>query len=106
VFASSAFAQPALVSISIEPAHPFVKHRDGEKGLNFDFAVRNDGKESERLHEIEVQVLDASGRLALKKTVNSDGLRPGMELVAPSLLAPGKLRSIQSVLLSISRCFP
>ena len=91
---SSLLAQSAPVSISVEPAHPLIEHRDAEQRLNFDFALRNDSKETVRLIEVEMQVLDAAGRLALKKTVNSDGLRPGIEAVAPSLVGPGKVTDI------------
>ena len=88
------FGQATPIFVSIEPAHPVVEHRDGEQRLNFDFAVRNEGKESVRLIEVEVEILDATGRIAMKKTVNSDGLRPGIELVARSLLGPGTVTDL------------
>jgi hypothetical protein len=46
------------------------------------------------LTEVEMQVLDTAGRLALKKTVNSDGLRPGIEAVAPTVVGHGEVTDI------------
>jgi hypothetical protein len=90
----SLLAQSAPVAVSLQPAHPLIEHRDSEQRLNFDFALRNNSKESVRLTEVEMQAFDASGHLALKKTVNSDGLRPGIEAVAPSIVGPAEVTDI------------
>jgi hypothetical protein len=36
---SSLVAQSAPVSLSLQPAHPLIEHRDAEQRLNFDFAL-------------------------------------------------------------------
>ena len=76
------------VTIAISPEIPLIEHRDHEMRLNFDLAVTNHARSTWRLTEIELSVFDSADRLVMRKTVNSDGLAPGVEVVAPPLLKP------------------
>jgi len=82
-------AEPEL-SINVFPETPLIERRDHQQLLNFDLAIANRGKSTLRLTEIEVSVLDEGDHLVLRKTVNSDGFAPGIEIAAPALLAPGQ----------------
>jgi murein DD-endopeptidase MepM/ murein hydrolase activator NlpD len=82
------------ILISAEPVVPLIEHRDGSKLLEFDFAVRNDRPDTLRLTEIELSIYDANGELATRKSVNSNGLRPGIEVVAPAILHPGEVMDV------------
>ena len=94
------------MSINVEPAHPWIEIRDGEQRLNFDFSLRNQTHDSLRIAAIEMEAFDASGHLALKKTVNSDGLRPGIDVVAPELLGVGQTTDIFNPFFSIADGVP
>jgi murein DD-endopeptidase MepM/ murein hydrolase activator NlpD len=76
------------VTIAVSPDVPLIEHRDHEQRLNFDLAVTNHTHSTWRLTEIELSVFDSADRLVMRKTVNSDGLAPGVEIVAPPLLKP------------------
>jgi hypothetical protein len=98
-----AFFLPKLVAqaksavelkVTVEPTSPLIEHRDGKQLLNFDFAVSNRGKSKLRLAEIEVSAFDSTGHLVLRKTVNSNGFAPGIDIVAEPLLAPGETEDI------------
>lgn len=76
------------VTIAVSPEAPLIEHRDHEQRLNFDLAVINHTRSTWRLTEIELSVFDSANRLVTRKTVNSDGLAPGVEVVAPPVLKP------------------
>lgn len=78
------------VTIGALPEVPLIEHHDHQQLLNFDLTVSNHGKSTLRLSEIELSVFDSANRLVVRKTVNSDGLAPGVEIVAPPLLTPGE----------------
>ena len=78
------------VEVTVLPRQPFIERRDCLQLLNFDLAVKNAGKDRLRLSEIELSVYDSNNHLAVRKTVNSDGLKPGIEVVAPPMLTPGE----------------
>lgn len=84
----------AELTVTVEPASPLIEHRDGRQLLNFDLAVSNRGKSTLRLAEIELSVFDSAGHLVVRKTVNSNGLAPGIDIVAKPLLAPGETEDI------------
>jgi murein DD-endopeptidase MepM/ murein hydrolase activator NlpD len=94
--------QNAEVSISAAPEVPLIEHRDRQQLLNFDLTVSNHGKSTWRLTEIEVSVFDGSDRLVVRRTVNSDGLAPGIEIVAPPLLTPGEVLDVFNPFYSFS----
>lgn len=98
-------AQERSVTIAVEPLLPLIECRDNQQLLNFDFALHNGGNATLRLREIEVVAFDQSGAVTLKKTVNSNGLRPGIE-VSLGLLHPRRdLRHLQPILLLQIRCW-
>lgn len=86
--------QNAEVTVSAAPEIPLIEHRQHQQLLNFDLVVSNRGKSTWRLTEIELSVFDSEDRLVTRRTVNSDGLAPGIEIVAPPLLAPGETMDV------------
>lgn len=98
--------QNAEVTVSVAPQVPLIERRDHRQLLNFDFTVSNRGKSTWRLTEIEVSVWDAADRLVVRKTVNSDGLASGIEIVAPTLLMPGEVLDIFNPFYSFSEDVP
>jgi murein DD-endopeptidase MepM/ murein hydrolase activator NlpD len=90
------------VTVSALPEVPLIEHRDHEQLLNFDLTVSNHGKSTLRLSEIELSVFDSAGRLVVRKTVNSDGLAPGVEIVARPLLTSGGTMDIFNPFYSFS----
>ena len=87
-------AQNAQVTVSAAPEVPLIEHRDHQQLLNFDLVVSNHGKSTWRLTEIELSVYDSENRLVVRRTVNSDGLAPGIEIVARPLLAPAETMDV------------
>jgi murein DD-endopeptidase MepM/ murein hydrolase activator NlpD len=86
--------QHAEVNVSTAPEVPLIERRDHQQLLNFDLTVSNHGNSTWRLTEIELSVFDTADRLVTCRTVNSDGLAPGIEIVAPPLLTPGEVRDV------------
>ena len=94
--------QNAEVTVSPAPEVPLIEHRDHQQLLNFDLSVSNHGKSTWHLTEIELSVFDAADRLVMRRTVNSDGLAPGIEIVAPPLLRPGEVLDVFNPFYSFS----
>jgi murein DD-endopeptidase MepM/ murein hydrolase activator NlpD len=99
---SSAQILNAEVTVSAAPEIPLIENRDHQQLLNFDLVVSNHGKSTWRLTEIELSVFDAAGQLVTRRTVNSDGLAPGIEIVAAPLLAPGAIMDVFNPFYSFS----
>lgn len=87
-------AQERSVTIAVDPLLPLIECRYNQQLLNFDFALHDGGNATLRLREIEVVAFDQSGAVTRKKTVNSNGLRPGIEVVSLGLLHPGETSDI------------
>ena len=90
VSAGLAYAADSNISISVTPAIPLIEHHGCQQLLNFDLVVSNHGSSKLHLTEIELSVFDFSDHLVSRRTVNSDGLAPGIAMVAKSLLKPGE----------------
>jgi murein DD-endopeptidase MepM/ murein hydrolase activator NlpD len=90
------------VAVSAAPQSPLIERRDHQQLMNFDLTVSNPGKSTWRLTEIELSVFDDADRLVVRRTVNSDGLAPGIEIVAPALLAPGAVMDVFNPFYSFS----
>lgn len=98
--------QNAQVTVSAAPEVPLIEHRDHQQLLNFDLVVSNHGKSTWRLTEIELSVFDSEDRLVTRKTANSDGLAPGIEIVARPLLEPGETMDVFNPFYSFSDEMP
>lgn len=96
----SAPSSPGL-DVEVEPAIPLVERRSGEQLLNFDLTVANRSSSTLRLAELEMSIFDSSGILVMRKAVNSNGLAPGIAVVANPLLAPGEVTDIFNPFYSI-----
>jgi len=79
----------AALTIVAVPEHPLIELGDEQQLLNFDFAVSNHGRSTWRLSEIEIETYDEYNKLVTRKTVNSNGLSPSVNIVSKALLSPG-----------------
>jgi murein DD-endopeptidase MepM/ murein hydrolase activator NlpD len=100
------WGQANEVAVRAFPATPLIEVRDRRQLLNFDFAVTNTGKNTLRLTEIEMTVFNSSGEFVIRQTVNSDGLRPGINIVSEPLLAPGATVDVFNPFYSLAGNFP
>ena len=98
-------SEPAL-AIVVTPRRPLIEVRDGQQLLNFDFAVKNTGKSILRLTEIEVSAYDSAKELVLRKTVNSNGLSPSVDIVAKPLLGPSETVGVFNPFYSFAENLP
>ena len=79
-----------VVSAVIIPSTPLIEKDPYGQDLNFDISLTNNGEHALELCVIEVSVIDAGGKLVLKKSINRNGQSPGMEVLgAALLLKPG-----------------
>jgi murein DD-endopeptidase MepM/ murein hydrolase activator NlpD len=97
---------PESVTVTFEPSTPLIEHRDGRQLFNFDLVVANSGSHRLHLAEIEISVFDATGKLAMRKSVNSNGLAPGIEAVASQQLNPGETADIFNPFYSLAEEVP
>jgi len=96
----------AQVNLQAYPPTPLIEVHDCRQLLNFDIAVTNTGRDTLRLSEIEMTIFDANNRFVLRKTVNSNGLSPGVEIVAKPLLTPGETIDVFNPFFSIGADVP
>lgn len=85
---ASAASDSAAVAV-VRPARPWIERRDGAQWLELDLAVTNRGPSPLRLSEVLLRVYDAADRLVLERTVNSNGLSPGIAMVGAPVLVAG-----------------
>jgi hypothetical protein len=76
--------------VTVAPATVLTERRDRMQFVNCDLTVTNTGTDRLRIWEIELDVFDSTGRLVVRKTVNSNGYQPGIVTVAPSFLRPNE----------------
>jgi murein DD-endopeptidase MepM/ murein hydrolase activator NlpD len=100
------WGQANEIGLQAFPANPLIEVRDSQKLLNFDFAVTNAGKNTLRLSEIEMTVFNPAGEFVTRRTVNSDGLSPGVNIVSKPLLAPGETVDVFNPFYSLARDVP
>jgi murein DD-endopeptidase MepM/ murein hydrolase activator NlpD len=106
-FACSAETGPdSALAIVVMPQPPLIEVRDGQQLLNFDFVVRNAGKSTLRLTEIEVSAYDSEKQLVLRKTVNSNGLSPSVDIVAKPTLGSGEIVDVFNPFYSFAETMP
>lgn len=71
----------AQVRVRFMPAQPLIDSTETGQRLSVDFALTNASGNALRLERIDETVLDSSGRLVLARSVNSNGLAPGIAAV-------------------------
>jgi len=87
----AAFAQsPSPTVFRSMPEHPIIEVRGGIQSLNFDLEVRNTSATTLRISQIELSVYDASRRLALRKSINTDAFAPSIAVIGKQVMAPGE----------------
>jgi hypothetical protein len=95
------------VEVHAFPPTPLIEIRGGRQWLNFDLAVTNADRNTLRLTEIEWTVSNSPGGFVMmRQTVNSDGLSPGVNIVARPLLAPGETVDVFNPFYSLSSGVP
>ncbi|MDB4970737.1 MAG: family metallopeptidase [Myxococcales bacterium] len=77
------------VVVTVRPSRPWIERRAGAQALDFDLVVTNDDSSPLRLCEVLLRVYDSANRLVLERTVNSNGLSPGIDVVGTPLLTSG-----------------
>lgn len=97
---------PPGLDVKLEPATPLIERRSGEQLLNFDLTVANRSSSTLRLAEIEMSIFDGSGVLVMRKAVNSNGISPGIAVVATPLLVPGQVTDIFNPFYSVPSDVP
>lgn len=88
--AATARAATPAPAVDVRPNPVYVERTGNSQVINFDFVVSNPTDEAWELREIEVSVLDASGRLQVRKSVNDNGNSPGVATVNRRSIAVGE----------------
>lgn len=88
------------------PSTPLIELDHCRQLLNFDIAAVNNSRDTFRLAEIEMTVYDTENRFVLRKTINSNGLSPAINLVAETSLAPGQTSDIFNPFYSLASDLP
>jgi hypothetical protein len=74
--------------------------------MNFDLRVQNQSGHTIRLSELVVDVFDHGGNLVAKKTINSDGILPGIEVVSARPLLPDEVVDVFNPFFSFPKDTP
>lgn len=83
-----------LALIKISPAKPLIEKDIYGYYLNFDISIKNLSNHIIELSSVEASVVDASGKLVMRKFMNSDGKTPGIDLLVYTIIKPGETVSI------------
>jgi hypothetical protein len=78
------------VTVEVRPAEAGLERAGSELLLNVDFVLTSQAAEELTVAAIELSVRDRSGRLELRKEVNSDGERPSIAVVGDHQLKPSE----------------
>jgi Peptidase family M23 len=83
-------AAPAPITIEVRPATVTVERTPSGQFLNFDLILTNTTADPVTLGAVTMSVLDRSGKLALRREINSDGERPSIDVLGAHELRPGQ----------------
>jgi hypothetical protein len=100
------WGQANEIEVHAFPATSLIEVRDGRQLLNFDLAVTDTCRNTLRLSEIEMTVFSPAGEFAMRQTVNSDGLSPGVNMISKPLLAPGETVDVFNPFYSLASDVP
>ena len=78
------------ITIEVRPATVLVERTPSGQFLNLDLILTNTTADPVTLGALEMSVLDRSGKLALRKEINSDGERPSIDVLGAHELRPGQ----------------
>ena len=78
-----------VVTVTVHPEAPWLEPHPAGTQLNCDFVVRNVGAEPLTLDELQVSVLDPTGKLLARKFLSTNGTRASIDTVGTREVAPG-----------------
>lgn len=84
----------AQVEVAVRPAQPLLDVSSKGQHLSVDFAVTNHEAVTMRLVRIDAEALDGSGALMERRTVNSNGLSPGIAVVGVGRIETGQTADV------------
>ena len=76
------------VELTVVPSTVYVERVGTGQLLNFDLAFVNSSEREALLVSVELRVVDRSGRLVLRRTVDEHGLRPSIETIPDRVVPP------------------
>lgn len=79
----------AQIDVAIRPAQPLLDVSSEGQHLSVDFALTNREANAMRLVRMDAEALDGSGALMERRTVNSNGLAPGIAVVGVGRIEKG-----------------
>ncbi len=99
-------AQPASVSVRVNPDPVYVERAGETQRLHCDFQMVNKTNVSMELLQIHMRGYDQSGRLLLWKKLDSNGTRPAIEVLGKRHLEPGKPLTIFNPFFQLDTAVP
>ncbi len=69
------------MKITVIPAPVYVERSELGQHLNFDFLLENDSERALRVHAIQVSAIDRKGQLLLRKSIDSNAVRPSIHTI-------------------------
>ncbi len=83
-----------IISVNVFPAIPLIEKDRYGQYLNFDLVIKNNSSHSLDLNALQVSVIDKSGKLVLRKSLNENGQAPSIVLLGNTILRSGEIKSI------------
>ncbi|OIQ74567.1 putative peptidase [mine drainage metagenome] len=78
------------VAITISPVRPLIEKDIYGYYMNFDITIKNQTTHTIELSSVEASVMDKTGKLVLRKFMNSHGKAPGIDLLVYTTIKPGE----------------
>jgi hypothetical protein len=75
-----------MIEIKVIPDPVYIEKTALGLHLSFDFLLENATDHDWQIEQIELSALDSSGELTLRKTINTNGVRPGIETLGNRML--------------------
>jgi hypothetical protein len=75
-----------MIGIKVIPEPIYIEKTALGLHLSFDFLLENASDQDWQIQQIEVSALDSNGDLALRQTINTNGIRPGIETLGIRIL--------------------
>lgn len=94
VWKGGLFGQTAVLAIRSAPERPIIEVRDGNKSLNFELVVKNNGPIVLRISGLQLDIYDSTHKLVLRKSINTDAFAPSIDTIGKRTMAPGEVLDI------------
>lgn len=79
----------AQVTVRMRPEQPLLDRTEAGQRLSVDFALANETASGMRLVRLDETVLDGAGRIVVERSVNANGLAPGIATLGVGRLEKG-----------------